>query len=264
MSKIFAILSPAKTLKMDSESCAIACTKSRFKNKSDELVSVLSQFTVSKLSELMSISKKLSTLNVERWKHYGTKTNPSGPAAMSFRGHVYQGFEAWSLDKESIQWAQNHVRILSGLYGLLRPLDSIQPYRLEMGTKLKTSTANNLYEYWSDSITKLLIKDMQKVNAACLIDLASKEYSRALDFSSLGLDVIAIDFLQKKGNATRFISFDAKTARGLMARWMSIEKPSSVSDIKEFNLNGYTFDSSKSSDLNFVFTRKVTAKRRAG
>ena len=263
MSEIYAILSPAKTLEMSLCKKQFNCSKPRFETDSHELVDAMSKFSVSKLSKLMKISEKLSSLNVQRWKLFNSKDNAFGPAAMSFRGHVYQGFEAWSLDDESIEWAQNHIRILSGLYGLLRPMDKIQPYRLEMGTKLKTQRGKNLYEYWGDSISKLLRKDLRAIRSKCLFNLASKEYAKAIDFQSLDVKVVSVDFLEKKGSGTRFISFDAKTARGLMARWMSLEKPRSISDVKEFNLNGYTFDQLNSTDFNFVFTRKKPASRKA-
>ena len=262
MSEICAILSPAKTLEMSFDQ-KFRCSKPRFESNAHELVDEMSRYSVSKLSNLMKISEKLSSVNVERWKRFNSKGNDYGPAAMSFRGHVYQGFEAWSLDEQSLEWAQKHIRILSGLYGLLRPMDKIQPYRLEMGTKLKTQRGKNLYEYWGDSISKLLKKDLLKIKSKFLFNLASNEYSKAIDFGSLRVNVINIDFLEKKGRQTRFISFDAKTARGLMARWMSLEKPRSISDVKDFNLNGYAFDQSASTDLNLVFTRKKPASRKA-
>ena len=154
------------------------------------------------------------TDNAQRWSDFGDRANPRGPAAMCFRGDVYQGLEAWTLDARSLTWAQKHVRILSGLFGLLRPLDVIQPYRLEMGTKLKTDAGSNLYQFWGNAITKTLRKDMADAKAGTLVNLASDEYSKAIDFDGLGVDILQTTFLQRTGGKDKFISFHAKRARG--------------------------------------------------
>tara|TARA_X000001036_G_scaffold84487_1_gene76476 strand:- start:1047 stop:1823 length:777 start_codon:yes stop_codon:yes gene_type:complete len=255
MTNVIAILSPAKTLDMNKCSRNIEATTCRFKAKSNSLAKIMQTYSSKKMSSLMKISKKLSDLNTERWKSFGKSNNASGPAAICFRGHVYQGFEAWSMDKRSLNWSQKHIRILSGLYGLLRPLDRIEPYRLEMGTALKTDAGSNLYEFWGDSITKLLKKDIKETKASILLNLASLEYVKALDTQSLDVNVVDVNFLEKSKGKTRFISFHAKKARGLMARWISMEKPKSIEALQKFNIGGYTFDSSRSEDSQLTFTR---------
>lgn len=264
MPGLIAILSPAKTLDMDPKNSDIKLTKGRFQSKSNDLAKTMQGYSSSKIASLMKLSDKLSSLNADRWKQFGGRGNPSGPAAMCFRGHVYQGLEAWTMDKRSLNWAQKHIRILSGLYGLLRPLDKIEPYRLEMGTPLKTSQGKNLYEFWGDSIMKMLKKDLQDAKAKVLLNLASQEYSKVIDMDALGVTVLDTAFLEKSGSKTRFISFDAKVARGLMARWVSMAKPKTIEDLKGFNLDGYGFDRSSSEESNFVFTRKRPASRKAG
>ena len=185
MSKFIAILSPAKTLDM---SCVhkAKMSSSRFKSQTELLASNMKKCSSGKLAKLMKISDKLSRLNYERWKIFGDKNNESGPAAFCFQGHVYKGLDALTLNKKSLDFSQDCLRILSGLYGLLRPLDKIQPYRLEMGTALKTEKGKNLYEFWGDSITELLHKDIKKIDAKWLINLASQEYCKALNVEQLG------------------------------------------------------------------------------
>ena len=262
MTGLIAILSPAKTLDMNASNIKI--TKGRFHAQSSALAKTMRGYSSSELSSLMKLSDKLSSLNADRWKQFGSKKNQSGPAAMCFRGHVYQGFEAWTMDKRSLAWAQKHIRILSGLYGLLRPLDKIEPYRLEMGTPLKTSQGKNLYEFWGDSITKMLKKDLEDVKGEGLLNLASLEYSKAIDMNALGVPVLDTAFLEKSGEKTRFISFDAKMARGFMARWIAMAKPKTIEDLKGFDIDGYRFDHSRSEELKFVFTRKRPMSREAG
>jgi cytoplasmic iron level regulating protein YaaA (DUF328/UPF0246 family) len=264
MPALIAILSPAKTLDMDAVPDGLDTTRPRLQGQTRSLAETLQPYTPAKLSKLMSISDKLATLNAQRWSDFGDRANPRGPAAMCFRGDVYQGLEAWTLDGRSLAWAQKHVRILSGLFGLLRPLDVIQPYRLEMGTKLKTDAGSNLYQFWGNAITKTLRKDMADAKAGTLVNLASDEYSKAIDFDGLGVDVLETTFLQRTGGKDKFISFHAKRARGLMARWMAEHRPKSVKDLRGFNLEGYRCDAKASDDVRLVFTRPKPAAKKAG
>ena len=262
---MIAILSPAKTMDWDHPKASIESSRPRLGTSTKQLAETLRGYSTKKLGTLMSISDKLATLNHERWQSFGKTSNDRGPAAMCFCGDVYQGLEAWTLDKRSMAWAQDHVRILSGLYGLLRPMDVIQPYRLEMGTKLKTDAGASLYDFWGDSITKTLKKDLKSIKASALINLASDEYSNALDFDALDVEIINVKFLQKDGGKDKFISFFAKQARGLMARWMSENRPRKTSDLAGFNLEGYRLNKSATSDSEFVFSRpKPAAKKKAG
>ena len=265
MSTLMTILSPAKTLDMESAACPLETSRPRLTASTRELARTLRDYTPKRLGSLMSISDSLASLNHERWQEFGGRTNPRGPAAICFRGDVYQGFEAWTLDKRSLAWAQDHVRILSGLYGLLRPLDTIQPYRLEMGTRLRTPAGSCLYDFWGSSITRTLKKDARTVGATALVNLASDEYAKAVELEALDLPVVSIRFLQREGGKEKFISIFAKRARGLMARWMAEHRPCSVADLSGFDLEGYRLNAAASGEEELVFTRpKPAAKKKAG
>ena len=267
MSKLFTILSPAKTLDMEAPlpKGAPAVTRPRMAARSKQLATVLQGYSTGQLESLMSISPKLADLNRDRWESYGTRSNPKGPAAVCFRGDVFQGLEAWTMNKKAFSWAQDHVRILSGLYGLLRPLDVIQPYRLEMGTSLKTDAGKNLYEFWGTEIQKLLKKDMKECGAEVLVNLASEEYSKAAQLDQLGHRMVSVKFLQVDKGKSKFISFYAKQSRGLMARWMSDQRPKKLEDLTRFDSQGYRFMEADSDENIFVSSRPkplpVSAKR---
>ena len=250
------ILSPAKSLEMEAADIPadVDTTNPRFAGQTRELSEILSGFSPAKLASLMSISPKLAELNRARWEAFGSRGNPRGPAAMCFRGDVYQGLEAWTMSTRSRRWAQDHIRILSGLYGLLRPLDRIQPYRLEMGTRLKTRNDSDLYGFWGDRIMKTLRKDMAASKSETLVNLASDEYSKAARLPEIGVPVIDVKFLQIDSGKEKFISFHAKKARGLMARWMADHRPRTLEDLRGFNAEGYRCSSTGSDDT-MVFTR---------
>ena len=258
MAKFIAILSPAKTLDMNCVHKAKMST-SRFASQTELLASKMKECSSGKMATLMKISEKLSQLNVERWQSFGDKQNKRGPAAFCFQGQVYKGLDALTFDKKSLDFSQDCLRILSGLYGLLRPLDKIQPYRLEMGTALKTDKGKNLYEFWGDAITELLHKDIKKIDAQWLLNLASQEYCKALNLDQLGVPIVDTTFLERSGGKTRFISFSAKTARGLMARWLCIAKPKKLNDFKKFNLGGYQFDPLLSENNTLAFVKNKVA-----
>lgn len=255
MSTMMTILSPAKAMHMEAPDVPVPKSKPRLQSGTSELADTLKAFSPKRLSTLMSISEKLSALNAARWNAFGTRTNDRGPAALCFSGDVYQGLDASTLGKSALTWAQTHIRILSGLYGLLRPLDVIQPYRLEMGTALKTSHGKNLYEFWGDSITTLLKKDIRSSKAHTLVNLASDEYAKAIDLKGLNVPVISIKFLQRGGGRDKFVSFYAKKARGLMARWMSEHRPKNAKDLEGFNVEGYKIHKPASTDDVLVFRR---------
>ncbi|MAJ29588.1 hypothetical protein CBD41_10020 [bacterium TMED181] len=257
MSKLLAILSPAKTLDMEAElpKGAPAVTRPRMASRSKELVGVLQEYSTGQLESLMSISPKLAEVNRDRWSSFGSRSNPKGPAAICFRGDVFQGFEAWTMKGKSLSWAQDHVRILSGLYGMLRPLDVIQPYRLEMGTALKTDSGKNLYEFWGDQVHKLLKKDMKEAGAEILVNLASVEYSKVARVAELGFPVVDVKFLQVDKGKAKFITLFGKQARGLLARWMADHRPKNLKDLQGFDSQGYRFHAEDSTDGVMVFTR---------
>lgn len=265
MSGLHTILSPAKSLQMDGgdeTTASFQTSRTRFNAKTKHLAEELKTLSAKKLGSLMSISDKLALLNAERWADFGDRGNPRGAAAMCFRGDVYQGLEAWTMDTRALDWAQGHVRILSGLYGLLRPLDVIQPYRLEMGTRLATEKGANLYEFWGNDIINALKKDMADVGSDVLVNLASDEYSKAARLSEMDVPVIDVKFMQKDGGKLRFISFHAKRARGLMARWMSDNRPKRIADLDGFDLEGYRFAKAESDDAVLVFSRPKPAARK--
>jgi len=205
----------------------------------------------------MKISDKLAGLNAARFQEWQRPFNEDNarPAMFAFNGDVYTGLDAASLNSEAIDTAQKQLRILSGLYGVLRPLDLMQPYRLEMGTKLDNPKGKNLYEYWGDTITQTLNDDLAELGSSTLVNLASNEYFSAVKPKELNADVITPVFKDEKNGQYKVISFYAKKARGLMARFILNQKPKSVSDLKEFDANGYSFNEAMSSDKQLVFCR---------
>lgn len=261
MPGLFAILSPAKTLDMEAGPSATKATptRPRLADRTKTLAGELRGYSPKRLETLMSISSKLANLNAERWRDFGTRGNARKPAALCFRGDVYQGLEAWTMDASAMKWAQQRLRILSGLYGLLRPLDVIQPYRLEMGTRLKTDQGANLYTFWEDRINKLVRSDMKEVGAAALVNLASDEYSRAARLEELDVPVVNVKFLQLDKGKAKFMSFYAKQSRGLMARWMADTRPKTLDALRGFDARGYELQATDSSDEQLVFTRPKPA-----
>ncbi len=268
MPGLMTILSPAKTLDMEGahRSRSTETSRPRLSAQTRQLAGELQTYSPARLTTLMKISATLAEENAGRWHEFGRRGNPRGSAALCFRGDVYQGLEAWTMKAASLKWAQQRIRILSGLYGMLRPLDTIQPYRLEMGTRLKTEQGQDLYSFWGDRIHKLLQADLAECKATALVNLASDEYSKAAQLKRLEVPVIGVKFLQVSGGKAKFITFYGKRARGLMARWMADHRPKSVADLTDFDSEGYRFHSSESSDSTLVFTRPkpapVSAKRR--
>ncbi|MCP1339329.1 peroxide stress protein YaaA [Idiomarina sp. M1R2S28] len=254
---MLAVVSPAKNLDYESDLPELNVTQPRLLDNAEELVQVCRQLSPQQLGSLMKISDKLAGLNAarfEQWQRPFNKDN-ARPAMYAFNGDVYTGLDAASLDSSAIDTAQKQLRILSGLYGVLRPLDLMQPYRLEMGTKLDNPNGKNLYEYWGDSITQMLNKDLAELDSSTLVNLASNEYFSAVKPKVLNADIITPVFKDEKNGQYKVISFYAKKARGLMARFILNQKPKSVSDLKEFDANGYSFNEAMSSDKQLVFCR---------
>ena len=250
------LLSPAKSLNFADE-CTYPRSQARFKEQTGELATIMRQKNRNDLRQLMSISEKLADLNVGRYQAFTpahTKRNAK-QALFAFRGDVYQGLDADTLNAKDIQFAQIHVRILSGLYGLLRPLDVIQPYRLEMGTKLVTQKGKNLYEFWDDRITKLLNRDLKASGTKHIINLASQEYFNAIQTSNLKGDIYNIHFKEYRGDELKFISFNAKKARGFMTRYIVENKITDPEAIKGFDLESYMYSPDLSQGKEWVFTR---------
>lgn len=253
---MIAILSPAKTLDFEKEVSA-EYTLSRLPSQTRELVHTLQKKNSDDLKELMDISDNIADLNVERFQNFKERhtTTNAKQNIFAFKGDVYQGLDAESLSEDDLKYAQQHVRILSGLYGLLRPLDIIQPYRLEMGTQLKVNGSGNLYEYWDDAITKLLNKDLKDQGDDILVNLASNEYFRSIQKKKLKARIVEVEFKDFKNGEYKIISFWAKKARGMMARYIIQNRISTVEDLKGFDYDGYSCDHDSSTEDRLVFLR---------
>ncbi len=251
------VLSPAKKLSNECYSDTESPQPPQFLNQSEELVAQLKQMDPVDLMSLMGISENLATLNWERMKSWNKSFKPdnSREAVYSFQGDTYIGLDAETLGSDDLQFAQDNIRILSGLYGILRPLDLMMPYRLEMGTKLKNRLGNNLYEYWNDRLAHSFNKELKSHGRNIVINCASVEYFKSIDRPALGAKVITPQFKEIKEGKLRMISFFAKRARGMMARFIIQNRIENEKDILAFNLGGYTFDYSLSTPLEPVFTR---------
>lgn len=251
------IISPAKTLDFENPSPTSGFTAPEFLEQSKELVTILQRKTSLDLVELMKISMKLADLNVQRFHDWHLPFTPENAkqALYAFRGDVYTGLDADTLDGDGIAFAQSHLRILSGLYGLLKPLDLMQPYRLEMSTKLANERGNNLYDFWGSLITEYLQQAIDAQGDNVLINLASNEYAKAVKFKELNAEVITPLFKEKRGNAYKIISFSAKKARGLMSRYIIDNRLTDPEAIKDFDLDNYRFNPKLSEGNDWVFTR---------
>ena len=252
------VLSPAKTLDYESPVVANKHTLPDFIPRSAELISVLREMSPAKIGSLMSISDPLAQLNVARfvgWRKTFTDAN-ARQAVLAFNGDVYDGLDARSLNQRQLDWAQKHLRILSGLYGLLRPLDLMQPYRLEMGTRLPTQRGKDLYAFWGSEITQALNAALADSKAKALVNLASEEYFKSVKPAELNVPVITPVFEDWKNGKYKIISFFAKRARGLMARYAIEHKITKPEGLKAFDSDGYAFDASVSDEASWVFRRR--------
>jgi len=252
------VISPAKSLDFEDPIPAVRSTKPRFLGHSQILVNQMKQMAPQDVASLMKLSDKLALLNYERFQSFTTPFNKfnARPAIFAFRGDVYQGLDALSLEDRDFQFAQQHLRILSGLYGVLRPLDLMQAYRLEMGTKLKNKFGNNLYDFWSDHLNKSISKELNSSDAKFLVNLASNEYFKAVKPKQLSQTIITPVFKDYKNGSYKVISFFAKKARGRMTRFIIQNQITNDAKLKDFNADGYKFDSKLSSAKELVFTRK--------
>ncbi len=249
------VLSPAKSLNFEKVLPTEKYSEAIFLKESLQVNQVLKQKSPAALSELMTISDKLADLNWQRnqdWKIPFTLEN-ARPAIFAFDGDVYTGLDAYSIPIEKLDILQGSVRILSGLYGLLKPLDLMQAYRLEMGTKLPINDSKNLYEFWKPIITKALNKELQE--GELFINLASNEYFSAVDVKALKVPVVTPEFKDYKDGKLKIISFFAKKARGLMVRYIIDTNSEKIDDLKGFNYEGYQFDANLSKGNQLVFTR---------
>lgn len=249
---MIALLSPAKTLDYERPLPAITATAPRFADTADALARSAANLTQKRLAELMHISPALAKLNADRFA--GFADAPARPALFAFAGDVYTGFEASTLDEPAIAFAQDHVRMLSGLYGLLRPLDAMKPYRLEMGTRW-APRRKSLYDFWGDRIAAAVRADVADEGSGAVLNLASQEYFAAVLGKLDGVRVVDVDFREPGPNGPRFVSFNAKRARGMMARWLCEHRITEIEDMKGFDSDGYRFDKAESEPDRWRFTR---------
>ncbi len=257
---MIAVISPAKSLDFESPSPIQSVSDTRFVEQSEKIVKKMRSFSRAKLGELMKISTPLAQLNHERfaqWTAQPTEENVK-QAVFAFNGDVYTGLDATSLNQPQIDYLQQHLRILSGLYGLLRPLDAMQPYRLEMGTKVNIKRKKNLYEFWGDTITSTLMEDIGQADGV-VINLASNEYFKAVNTKRMPQRIIDIEFKDFKNGQYKVLSFFAKKARGMMARFMAENQLKNPEDLKAFNSEGYGFNPELSLENKWVFTRDTKA-----
>ncbi|MEM1375104.1 MAG: peroxide stress protein YaaA [Pseudomonadota bacterium] len=232
-------------------------TRPDFEADAMRLARTARNLTLKGLEELMDISPDLARLNRDRFKAFSDAPEAEAlrPAAFAFAGDTYQGLEAATLGEDDLRWAQDHLRILSGLYGVLRPLDEIQAYRLEMGSRLKTRRGGSLYAYWGKEIAKSLRAQAEVVGAGMIVNCASQEYFGAVDLKALKLPVVTPNFYEEKDGTAKMVSFFAKKARGAMARFVVQNRVTHVDGLKDFDLGGYRFDAERSDGTTLSFKR---------
>ena len=253
---MFVVVSPAK--KMDMSSVDVGpVTAPDFMEDADVLAKAAGKLSKQGLMDLMHISESLAALNKERFANFGEQDKKA--AAFAFAGDTYQGFEAATLSEDAVRWAQDHMGILSGLYGVLRPLDEIEPYRLEMGSKLKVGRKPSLYAYWGSRLAETLNERAGSVGSDVLVNCASQEYFGAVDQKALSLRIITPTFYEPKPTGPKIVSFYAKKARGAMARYIVENRLTDPEALKDFDLGGYEYQPDMSSPDNPVFLRGLDA-----
>jgi len=259
---MIAILSPAKTQDFESKPFTRTLTQPRFQQESSVLIAELRKLKRPEIQKLMDVSEKIADLNFGRYKNYQSLYNPtnSKQALLAFKGDVYRHIQVDEYSEEDFQFAQQHVRMLSGLYGLLRPLDLMQPYRLEMKIKLANKKEKNLYEFWGTKLTEMLKVDLADQGDEVLINLASMEYSKVIQDDALGARIITPVFMEQKKGGPKIVAIFAKLARGMMTNFIVRNRLKNPDDLKQFDQDGYQFNSELSEGDRWVFLR-TSAKR---
>jgi len=252
------VISPAKKLDYQTPAPVSDYTRPALLNRSAELIDIMRRKDSFEIADLMKLSMKLADLNMQRYQDWHTPFTPDNArqSLFAFSGDVYQGMDAATFSADDIAFAQQHLRILSGLYGVLRPLDLIQPYRLEMGTRLATGRGRNLYQFWGDMITDSINRALTDQGDDILINLASNEYFSSIRTDNIQGRIITPVFKEYRKGVYRIISFNAKKARGLMSRFIIQHRISDAETIKTFNLDDYAYNENMSSEHAFVFTRQ--------
>ncbi|MEH6701356.1 YaaA family protein [Parasphingorhabdus sp.] len=251
---MLAIISPAKSLDFESEIPPVVATENRFPAETERLANAIGNLTVKKLKAIMPVSDNLIALNRQRYSEFFTQ--PERPAIYAYNGDVYTGFEAASLSEETMTFAQGHLRILSGLYGLLRPLDPIRPHRLEMGTRW-APRYNKLTDFWQDKIANALAADLEQIGSKTVVNLASNEYWASVKphVAKLPGRIIEVDFRKNSPDGPKFISFEGKRARGMMARYICENHLTDPEALKGFDYDGYRYDTESSTESSLRFVR---------
>ena len=254
---MLAILSPAKTLDFDSPLVTDQHSVPEFTKESTALIRTLRKLEPSEIGLLMGISDKLASLNHDRYAQWSPSFDDETARAsiLAFKGDVYQGLNAPTMSKRDFTWAQKRLRVLSGLHGLLRPLDRIHPYRLEMGTKLDNPKGKDLYQFWGSKVTDALNEALAEQRSKVLVNLASNEYYKVVQADQIQGRVLTINFKEWRRDAYRFVSFSAKRARGLMARYMIDQRAENAEALRGFDVDGYAFNEDLSSEDEWIFTR---------
>ncbi len=256
MAKWMAVISPAKLLDENTHYPDLTCTQPQFLQEAEYLTNKLKKLSASDLAALMDTSLTIGEENKRRFGQWQTPFSHANahPALLMFKGEVYRGLKAEEFSKQDLDFAQKHIRILSGLYGILRPMDWARPYRLMMGTPFAPNAkTKNLYAYWGTKISDAIAQDLD--SKGCLINLASSEYTKAIDFKHLNRRVITVEFKERKGEKFSVVMTYAKNARGKMARFLVENRITKVDEIKSFNEDNYNFNAHLSSENNWVFTR---------
>lgn len=251
------VISPAKTLDFETPPTTERFTQPQYLDHSQELIEILRELTPAQIGELMHLSDKLSGLNAARFGSWTPAFTPENAkqALLAFKGDVYTGLQAETFSEAELSYAQDHLRMLSGLYGLLRPLDLMQPYRLEMGTKLANARGKDLYAFWGTRISEWLNEALKEQGDDLLLNLASNEYFSAVKRSALNARIIDTDFKDLKNGQYKIISFYAKKARGMMSRFVISEKINTPDALKQFDVGGYRFNKEQSTATRLVFLR---------
>lgn len=255
---MLAVLSPAKSLDFETPPPHIGTESPALLAQSEQLVETARQLNSSDIQKLMGVSEKIAQLNVARFADFRTPFTPENakPALFAFTGDVYTGLDAPSMSAADIEFAQSHLRILSGLYGLLRPMDLMQAYRLEMGLKFAHGDADNLYQFWGEKITEQLNQALAATADNTLLNLASNEYFKAVKPKALNGDIVNVDFKENRDGKWKIISFSAKKARGIMARYLIDHRVEQAEQVKAFDQEGYAFNDALSKLNHWVFTRE--------
>lgn len=254
------LISPAKKLDFDRANAPDQYSELRFQSDTAELMRATRKLKAQDIQKLMKLSDDLSALGYQRFQSlaFPFTSENAKQAGFAFNGDTYVGFDVPSLNAKDLEFAQSNVRILSGLYGVVRPLDLIQPYRLEMGIRLATKRGKNLYEFWGDILAKSLNAELSSHKNPVIINAASNEYFKAINRKSLKYPVVTPVFKEVKGDIAKVIGFSAKRARGMMARFVSQNKLDTAEQIKDFDLAGYKFEPALSSDTEYHFLRKIS------